>query len=297
VDSSYGGQLASRLVGLLAGVRQIPTTVLHFDYATAATLPGAASQAERTAAVLTEAAESGGAAADAKGEVHHSDHKVDLTLRVEEPAATEKAIVDEAKKGYGLLCIGREPATEGNEFNEQIASSALSFGGPIAITIARGEHRKGKNEGPLNILVPVSGTTVSRHGAELAIALAQGSHGTVTALHVAGPASNGRPQWRARLGVALAPDSSADATVRDIVELGKAYGVHVKGEVRSRQTAETAIHREIRTGGYDLLVMGVSPRPGERLFFGEVTADLLERAACSLLFLASEPVAPTQAAS
>ena len=36
VDSSGSGRLASRLVGLLAGVRQIPTTVLQFDYATAA---------------------------------------------------------------------------------------------------------------------------------------------------------------------------------------------------------------------------------------------------------------------
>src|SRR5260370_395776 len=36
VDASPSGQLASRLVGLLAGARRIPTTVLHFDYASAA---------------------------------------------------------------------------------------------------------------------------------------------------------------------------------------------------------------------------------------------------------------------
>ena len=50
-----------------------------------------------------------------------------------------------------------------------------------------------------------------------------------------------------------------------------------------------AIIREIRGGHYDLLVMGVSPRPGEQLFFGEVPAELLERAPCSLVFVASEP--------
>jgi len=37
--------------------------------------------------------------------------------------------------------------------------------------------------------------------------------------------------------------------------------------------------------------MGVSPRPGEQLFFGEVPADLLERSPCSLVFVASEPAA------
>ena len=44
----------------------------------------------------------------------------------------------------------------------------------------------------------------------------------------------------------------------------------------------------IEGGGYNLLVMGVSPRPGDQLFFGQVPAELLDRAACSLLFVASD---------
>ncbi len=47
----------------------------------------------------------------------------------------------------------------------------------------------------------------------------------------------------------------------------------------------------MRSGNYDLLVMGVSPRPGDQLFFGEVSADLLERSPCSLVFVASESAA------
>jgi len=41
--------------------------------------------------------------------------------------------------------------------------------------------------------------------------------------------------------------------------------------------------------------MGVSPRPGDQLFFGQLPAELLERAECSVLFVASEP--PTSAQS
>jgi Kef-type K+ transport system membrane component KefB/nucleotide-binding universal stress UspA family protein len=292
VDSSYSGQLASRLVGLLAGVREIPTTALHFDYSTAAALPGVENQAERTAAVMTEAATSGGAAAESPGTPDPPKHNVDITLHIKEPTQCEDAISEEAKKGYGLLFIGREPASAGNQFAPQITRSAVSFGGPIAITIARGEHQgthPNPNQ-PLNILVPVTGTPISRQGAELAVALAQGSRGSVTALHVASHAGDGH-KWPLRLGAALATDSSADATIRDIVDLGKAYGVEVKGAIRSRRTTENAIIREIRDGHYDLLVMGVSPRPGEQLFFGEVPADLLERAPCSLVFVASEPAA------
>ena len=48
VDASPSGQFASRLVGLLAGARRIPTTVLHLDYATPEALPGGKQQAERT---------------------------------------------------------------------------------------------------------------------------------------------------------------------------------------------------------------------------------------------------------
>ncbi|HVW69076.1 MAG TPA: cation:proton antiporter [Steroidobacteraceae bacterium] len=285
VDSSSSGQLASRLVGLLAGVRQIPTTALHFDYATAAALPGAEEQAERNATVLTEAAETGGGAADPPGEPTPPKHDVDITIRIEEPGAAETAIREEAKKGYGLLFIGREPAAEGSRFDEQITRSAVSFGGPVAITIARGDQRE-RHDGPLNILVPVTGTPISRQGAELAISLAQGSRGHITALHVAG---SSQQKWSARFSEVIAPDSTADAAIREVVDLGRVYGVEVDGVIRSRRTAENAIIREIRHGSYDLLVMGVSPRPGERLFFGEVPADLLLRAPCSLLFLASEP--------
>jgi len=41
-----------------------------------------------------------------------------------------------------------------------------------------------------------------------------------------------------------------------------------------------------------VLVMGVSPRPGDDpLNFGDVASVLLERAECSLVFLAAEPAA------
>lgn len=291
VDSSNSGQLASRLVGLLAGVRQIPTTALHFDYATAEALPGAEEQAERTATVLTRAAEAAGEVSDPPDEPDPAKHNVDITTRIEEPAESEEAISKEARKGYGLLFIGREPASDGSRFTEQITRSAVSFGGPIAITVARGPHHPENNSAPLSILVPVTGTPTSRQGAEMAIALAQGSRGSVTALHVAGNYPRDS-RWGLRLGAALSPDPGADATLRDIMDLGKAYGVEVKGALRSRRTAENAIIREVRNGDYDLLVMGVSPRPGDQLFFGEVPADLLARAPCSLLFVASEPATP-----
>ena len=298
VDASPSGQFASRLAGLLAGARRLATTVIHFDDESAGSRRDGASPAERTMTVLKEYAEEGVEA----GSAAPGSAPAAITARVEKP--DEEAIAAEAKKGYGFLVIGREPASEGDTFDEQITRSAAEFGGPFAIAIARGVDRQ-ETVGPrLNILVPVTGTPVSRHGAELAIALAQASRGSVTALHVTeGP----RPprSWQQEVGASLAPIRSADAIIREIVRLGDPYGVDVKGAVRSRGTAQEAIVRQLKSGNHNLLVMGVSPRPGAQLSFGPVPATLLKQAECSVLFVVSElptsvpepsetPTAPTR---
>jgi Kef-type K+ transport system membrane component KefB/nucleotide-binding universal stress UspA family protein len=282
VDASPSGQFTSRLVGLLAGARRIATTVIHFDYETPASFGEATRQAERTKAVVRQSAKEG----DDAGLAEPGSDPAEIATRVEKP--NEEAIGAEAKKGYGLLFIGREPASEGDAFYEQITSSAVEFAGPFAIVIARGIDRRETLGAPLKILVPVTGTSVSRHGAELAIALAQASQGSVMALHVASGLRRAR-SWQRHIGAALAPASSADAVIREIVRLGDHYGVEVRGAVRSVPAPQEAILRQIEVGGHNLLVMGVSPRPGDQLFFGEVPAELLERAECSVLFVADEP--------
>ncbi|HEX5209808.1 MAG TPA: cation:proton antiporter [Steroidobacteraceae bacterium] len=284
-DASPSGQLASRLAGIIAGVRQIPATALHFEHAIA---EGAA--AEHTTAVIREAAESGGAE-------NGGPRPLDLTLRVEEPRRDEDPIRSEDRKGYGLLLIGREPASRGARFNRAIAKTAAGFSGPFAVVLARREHRSGRLRAPLNILVPVSGTSVSRRGAELAVALAQGSRGSVTALHIAGRTAARNP-LRSRLGALFGRQDdeiegpSNNPITNEIVQLARAYSVNVRSAVRSHREADTAILREIGRGRHDVLVMGVSPRPGDDpLNFGDVASVLLERAECSLVFLAAEPAA------
>jgi Kef-type K+ transport system membrane component KefB/nucleotide-binding universal stress UspA family protein len=281
-DSSPSGQLASRLAGLIAGLRRIPATAMHFERAA----PEHAA-AERTTAVIREAAESGGAAQDGA-------QPLDLTLRVEEQQPGAEAIRAENRKGYGLLLIGREAAAQGPKLLRAIAQSAAGFSGPFAVVVARREHRSGRMRAPLKILVPVSGTSISRRGAELAVALAQASRGSVTALHIAGRGAVRAPLHK-RLGALftrqedLDEEPSHNPITEEIVQLARAYSVNVRSAVRNHREAETAILREIAAGRHDMLVMGVSPRPGDPLNLGDVATALLERAECSLVFLATEP--------
>src|ERR1700674_2873107 len=81
VDASPSGQLASRLVGLLAGARRIPATVIHFDYEKAGSRREGARQAERTKAVVEESAEAG----DEAGPAETRADPVEITTRVEKP--------------------------------------------------------------------------------------------------------------------------------------------------------------------------------------------------------------------
>jgi nucleotide-binding universal stress UspA family protein len=284
VDASPSGQFASRLIGLLAGARRVPTTVLHLDYAGEISPPKGEREAERTKVVVNQGAKAGDEATPAEA----GKDRVEITTRVEKPG--EEAIIEEAKKGYGLLFIGREPASEGDAFHDQITRSAVGFDGPFAIAIARGDDREETAGTRLNVLVPVTGTAMSRQGAELAIALAQASHGRVTALHIADGRRTPR-SWRRQFGAAIAPMSSSEAIIREIVRLGDHYGVEVRGMVRHSERPQDAILRQLKIGGHNLLVMGVSPRPGEQLFFGRVPAELLDQAECSVLFVAGE--APT----
>jgi len=289
VDASPSGQLASRLAGLLAGVRRIPTTVLHLDEAPPRAA-ASAKQAERTTAVVKAGVQAGDEAAVGAADT------VDVMTRPRALSDSEGAIADEARKGYGMLVIGREPTAAGTTFDPRIRRSAARFGGPFAIAVARGSHRRDAAAVPLNILVPVTGTRVSRPGAELAIALTQASRGSVTALYVPSTPRRLLP-WPQRFGRALAPRNTGDAAVGEVIELGRHYGIAVNARIRTGNPPQSAILREVQSGQHDLLVMGVSPYSGDQLFFGDVPAEILEHAPCSLLFVSGDPVTTPPAAA
>lgn len=290
VDASPTGQLASHLVGVLAGVRGITTTAIHLDEHES---KHADARAERTAEVLALAARSGSKAAEHNSPEGTAGDPADVKVRVAASSAPEDEIAAEKRKGYGALVVGCEPLSEGARFDPQVTRMAREFGEAVILVSARGTHRQSRSYRPLNILVPVTGTPVSRHGAELAVALGEGSRGRVTALYIVGRGAERRHAWGSRIADALAPAGAAMAAIRDVEELGRSYGVNVRGLSRNGGSAGELILREMHAGRYDLTVLGVSPRPGEQLFFGDIAAMLLRDAPSSLVFLASEPASVT----
>jgi Kef-type K+ transport system membrane component KefB/nucleotide-binding universal stress UspA family protein len=276
VDESANGRFASRLAGCLAGARGLPITVFHVGRR-------AKRQGQRRGdAESPEAAVKAGAKATAAVEAEaeaRKPEKVPITTRARD-AAPEAAIADEAKKGYDLLIVGlTRTVTAKGGFSRGVERTASGFEGPLAVVVARGRHLERPADSGIRILVPVTGTAVSRRATEVAVALARANDAPLAALYVA----SGDSGRRRRASATRAPE---EAILKDTVALADRYGVDIRTALRVDLAPEAAILREASRGRHDLIVMGVNRRPGETLYFGDVAAAVLGKAEASVLLVA-----------
>ena len=275
VDESANGRFASRIAGLIAAANTLPTTVMHIktDKKTGKAAADAEKAKAKTAAKTVKLF--AGHVERAQTEEEKADTKLNVTTMVEN-APEPKAVAAEAEKGYDLMIIGLEKTVaRGHEFHDGVASLAAGFDGPIAIADARDKLLEHPLHGKLAMLVPINGTEISRRAAEAAIAMARASKASLTALYVA----PGGKKKRSR--------QYEEAILKDIVELAESYELEMRTTVRAEVAAEEAILKEITRGKHNLIVLGVGRRPGEKLFFGDTAAALLEKSTQSLLFVAS----------
>lgn len=286
VDESPNGQFASRLAGLLAGSLGLPATVLHLvgqkqeagDPKPANTDGNGRAGPDES---LKSAAESSKAAESSAGLGPAT--AVEVTLRRQD-APIRDAVAAEARKGYDMLVVGIDrPVSKDGRFVEDLTEIAAAFDGPLAIADARGIHLESPLERRLRILVPVSGTEPSRRALEVAASLAAATEGRVTALHV----STSRPDRRGFSLSRLRSIENQELVLKDASALAEEHGAEARTVVTSDLAPEEAILRYARRARYDLVVMGVSRRPGDRLYFGEGVEALLQKLDRSILLVSS----------
>ncbi|HEX4554141.1 MAG TPA: cation:proton antiporter [Xanthobacteraceae bacterium] len=312
IDHSPNGKFSSRLAGLLAGQRGIPITVLPLaadarkgskkestkeakskaksETKSDARIPaekGGPRNGEQEAPTGAEAAKETvkAAAEDTRKAQPKEDEPapVDVTVRIFDVAATQ-AVAEEAEKGYDLLFVGVEnPRTKNGAFHKEIDRIAAAFQGPLAIVAAQGIHLKEPEQSPLNILVPVNGTEVSRRAAELAIAMARAFEAPITALYV----SAAKRDARGRRGGGTRERAQEQAILKEIVVLADQYDQEVATRVRADQSPDEAVLTEAKRDGHNLIIMGVGRRPGDSLFFGETAAGIFEKSPISVVLVSS----------
>jgi len=277
VDESSNAKFASRLAGMIAGSNAMPTTIIQIKTnkktgkAAAAEGKEMADEAAKTVKAFAEPPE------EEKGVDEKQETKLDVTTIVAKSPKPEK-IAEEAEKGYDLLIIGiAKTVARRNEFHPDVTKLAGEFEGPIAVVDARQAHIETPLESKLSILVPVNGTEPSRRAAETAIALARASKASITALYVDTRATNGKRRSR----------QYDEAILKDIVKLAETYQVEIRTSIRGHVDPEDAILKEAARRKHNFIVMGVARRPGEKLFFGDTAAAILEKSEASVLFVAS----------
>jgi nucleotide-binding universal stress UspA family protein len=325
VDDSPNGKFAAHLTGLLAGRKGTPTTLLRVRGPEPAEAPAepdqgpeqdlkAGAEAAREAEETDKRAEEERAKAEMQrdgdkktGKRSKSRSKAKAEAEVERekeesgksaarstrevavlkaetaPKAAEQAITREASKGYDLLILGvNETLAPDGALHEDLGRITTGFEGPLGVVIARGEHRE-RPTGRLHILVPVSGNNVSRRAAEVAVMLARAQDMPVTFLYVTGGKGgrNGGGRHRSAL------HRHEQAALKELMTWAERYDTDARALVRTQLSPQDAILREIKTGRYDLVVMGVNRRPGEALFFGNVAGAVIEDAKSSVFLLSS----------
>src|SRR5262249_39251417 len=191
---------------------------------------------------------------------------------------------NEAEKGYDFLVVGLGTMrTRSGAFHPNVGRIACNFDGPLAIVAANGIHLKQPEQSAQHILVPVNGSDVSRRASEVAIALARAFDAPISALYV----SNFKRGARGRRRGGARARRQEQAILKDVVELADRYGQVVKTAVRSDVPPDEAILKEVARNHHNLIVMGVSQRPGDTLFFGETAAGILENSSVSIVFISS----------
>ncbi|RXH38864.1 cation:proton antiporter [Bradyrhizobium zhanjiangense] len=272
VDESANATFAAHVAGVIAGMRGLPITVLHIGERTREQDKG---EDESHEAVVKKAAAT--VSANGGGEAG----SVDVVTRTRR-AELGETIADEARKGFDLLVVGIDKvAAAKDRFDRKIEDIAAEFEGPLAIVVAKGRHLKQPVPDALNILVPVSGSGVSKRGAEVAVALAQAGSGSLRVIYVTTTRDRGAQRGTSR-GL-----SQETGILKDTSDLAARYDVDITTTLRVNRAPETAILREIDTTDVDLVVMGVDRIQAEHLSFGSVAAAVLRQSKVSVLLVSS----------
>jgi Kef-type K+ transport system membrane component KefB/nucleotide-binding universal stress UspA family protein len=276
VDESPAGRMAARLAGLIAGAHGMPVTIVKVERKQGGAQARQESAADLKFDPLAREVTVGARKSAAKimaDEAEPDPERVHLTAKVPLDAPAD-VVREEARKGYDLMVIGLTDGVEPDGgFKREITELASSFEGPLALFMSAGGET-----GPLDrhsrLLVPVNGSHQSRRAAEVAFAIARAAGARVQVLFVSQTDGHSRTRLR------------EERVLKDITELGERYEVSAATRISARSSAPPAILNEARRN-YTMIVMGVSVRPGEELFFGNTATEVLKEWDKPILFLAT----------
>lgn len=282
VDGSSNSKLAAKLLALLASSRNMPITTLNIssedeakrqDHISATEDVPASATGDISAVLEKNATEAVALDSEQAPALHVTEYDKDVEFT--------DALNDMSRSGHDLLFAGVEPVmTTDGRYSPAIQTAALGFSGTTAVVSARGQAPL-DNTG-LRILVPISGTERSGRAAEFAFALSKASGGHCAVMFV--------EEQPTRSGVSRVSDQGRGQgdPFRQVDAAAAYYGIKPEKLVRQGSSPELDILRCARSGNFNLIVVGVSRRSGERLSYGDIADTLLATADRSCLLVETE---------
>lgn len=195
-----------------------------------------------------------------------------------------KAVLDEVARDYDLVMLGAAPE---RPLDDPLVLR-IARASRIPVVIVRHQswfdpRDVGEDSGErpfARLLVPFDGSLASRYAAEVAFACSGAIGSTVTILHVT---SGG---WSGRSGMAHHPDAEP-LTIESEIEkelrsAAAAHGASTSIRILDNESPTDVMIAESRSGRYDLLILGAENKLlGAPLFYGQGTAEIVERAGCT----------------
>ena len=288
VDLSTGGDLAGRLAANFAEARATPLTVVNVeeneDKIPAPEKPEDSKTPdlrERTEAFATRLRERPVRAKENDDENARAE-SIHVTARHRDGTEVVDVLKDSAEKGHDLLFVGVDPvSSESGGFSRRVSRLVSGFANTVAIVVSR-EGRTPVTDNELRILIPISDTERSIRAVEFGCALARPSGAAVAVIYIMEP---NEAQQRPRFG---REESGHAAAFERIDEISENTGVKITKTLQEGSSAEVAVLRHARRGRYNLLVVGVSRRAGERLSYGRIADTLLDTSDRSIVFVETE---------
>lgn len=288
VDLSTGGDLAGRLAANFAQARATPLTVVNVEENEDKTPAPENSEdtktpdlRERTEAFATRLRERPARPKENDDENARAE-SIHVTARHRDGAEVVEVLKDSADKGHDLLFVGVDPvSSESGGFSRRVSRLVSGFANMVAIVVSR-EGRTPVTDNELRILIPISDTERSIRAVEFGCALARPSGAAVAVIYILEP---NETQQRPRFG---REESGHAAAFERIDEISENTGVKITKTLQEGSSAEVAVLRHARRGRYNLLVVGVSRRAGERLSYGRIADTLLDTSDRSIVFVETE---------
>ena len=201
------------------------------------------------------------------------------------------AVLDEAGRDYDLLMLGAAPRhIAESSMSARVLSEAdlpavvvRSTGSAVPTVFAR-------------LLVPLDGSVASRAAAEFAFAYARAAGAAISLVHVVDETrvaigAVASPESREAHRIADAEEYSIEAGIRSNYDaLAEDGGVEYDIRVVASGDPTSTIIEMANTGEFDLLVLGAEAKLLARpQFFGQGTADIVDRVECTAAVVIPNP--------